>query len=165
MTVPWPPASRVDGLLEEAARRIVFDEGLSGFGLARLLVAAAVPVLAVAADVEWHGGTALEGVLASEITGAVAIPASGRTIAFRADRLDRGPEVTDYKTGRPLSDAKKPETRFGHLLKKVSRGRVLQAVAYALAGSSDAGTGRYVYLKPDIGDAPPNAGPRSDGER
>lgn len=155
VTVPWPPASRVDGFLEEAARRIVFDEGLSGFGLARLLVAAAVPVLAVAADVEWHGGTALEGVLASEITGAVAIPASGRTISFRADRLDRGPEVTDYKTGRPLSDAKKPETRFGHLLKKVSRGRVLQAVAYALAGSSDTGTGRYVYLKPDIGDAPP----------
>jgi hypothetical protein len=32
---------------------------------------------------------------------------------------------------------------------------VLQAVAYALAGPSDTGIGRYVYLAPEIGDAPP----------
>ena len=157
VSVPWPSTSRVDDVLNEAARRVVFDEGLSGFGLARLLVAGAGPVLAVAADIEWNGATMLEGVLAPEITGGVAIPRSGRTIAFRADRLDRGPAATDYKTGRPLSNGKKPETRFDHLFKKVSRGRVLQAVAYALAGPSDVGVGRYVYLKPDIGDAPPES--------
>lgn len=157
VSVPWPSASRVDDLLNEAARRVVFDEGLSGFGLARLLVAGAGPVLSVAADVEWNGATMLEGVLAPEITGGVAMPRSGRIIAFRADRLDRGPAATDYKTGRPLSNGKKAETRFDHLFKKVSRGRVLQAVAYALAGPSDSGVGRYVYLKPDIGDAPPES--------
>ncbi len=157
VAVPWPSASRVDGLLDEAARRIVFDEGLSGFGLARLLVAGARPILAVAAAIEWNDATILEGVLAPEITGGVATPVSGRTIAFRADRLDRGPEATDYKTGGPLSDAKKTETRFGHLLTNVSRGRVLQAVAYALAGPAEGGIGRYVYLKPDIGEAPPES--------
>ena len=157
VSVPWPSVSRVDDLLTDAARRVVFDEGLSGFGLARLLVAGAGPVLAVAADIEWDGAANLEGVLAPEITGGVATPSSGRTIAFRADRIDRGPAATDYKTGRPLSNGKKPETRSDHLFKKVSRGRVLQAVAYALAGPAGAGIGRYVYLKPDIGDAPPES--------
>ena len=157
IAVPWPSASRIDDLLVEAARRVVFDEGLSGFGLARLLVAGARPVLWVAADIEWNGSTVLDRVLAPEITGGVAIPSSGRTIAFRADRLDEGPAATDYKTGRPLSEAKKPETRLGHLVKKVSRGRVLQAVSYALAGPADTGVGRYVYLKPEIGDAPPES--------
>jgi hypothetical protein len=157
VSVPWPSDARIDDLLVETARRVVFDEGLSGFGLARLLASGARPVLAIAAVIEWNGATTLEGVLAPEITGGVTIPSSGRTIAFRADRLDRGPAATDYKTGRPLSNAKGAETRLGHLLRKVSRGRVLQAVVYALAGPSDEGIGRYVALKPDIGDAPPES--------
>ena len=155
IAVLWPSESRVEAFLVEAARRVVFDEGLSGFGLARLLVARARPVLEVAAAIEWNDSTKLDGVLAPEITGGVSTLLSGRTIAFRADRLDCGPEATDYKTGRPLSEGVKPETRLGHLLKKVSKGRVLQAMAYALAGPSDEGVGRYVYLRPEIGDAPP----------
>jgi hypothetical protein len=153
-SVPWPSDAGIESILTDAARRVVFEEGLSGFGLARLLAARARPVLEVAAEVEWNDSTRLDSVLAAEITGEVPSPVSGRSIAFRADRLDTGPVATDYKTGAPLSKAKKAETRLAHLVTKVGRGRVLQAVAYALAGPDDRGAGRYVSLKPDIGDAP-----------
>jgi hypothetical protein len=132
---------------------VVFNEGLGGFGLVRLLAARARPVLAVARELEWNGGTRRDGVLAAEVEGEL-VTGSGRIVAFRADRLDVGPSATDYKTGRPLSSAKTPETRAKHLLDKVRKGRLLQAVAYALASPKAAGTGRYVALRPDIGDLP-----------
>ena len=92
--------------------------------------------------------------LAAEVEGGFLSETTGRTITFRADRLDRGPMATDYKTGKPMSGAQRPDTRKKHLLAKVKTGRLLQAVAYALATSSHEGSGRYVYLRPDIGAAP-----------
>ncbi|MCU0303456.1 MAG: PD-(D/E)XK nuclease family protein [Thermoanaerobaculales bacterium] len=154
-TVPWPPDRDLDELVIEAARRVVFDEGLGGFGLVPLLAARARPVLEVAREVEWGGGGALEGVLAAEIVGELAGEVGRRVIGFRADRLDAGPRATDYKTGGPLSGAKKPETRARHLLAAVATGRALQAAAYALA--TPGGIGRYLYLRPEIGDAPVEA--------
>jgi hypothetical protein len=155
--VPWPTEEELESLLVAAAARVVFDEGLSGFGLARLLAAQARPVLAVARMVEWGPSGRLVSVLAAEVEGEIRSGASGRTIAFRADRLDDGGIATDYKTGKPRSTAKRPSTREAHLLTAVSTGRVLQAVAYALAAPAGAGTGRYLYLRPDIGDAPPES--------
>lgn len=154
-TVRWPTERELDELLADAAERVAYDEGLGGFGLARLLAARARPLLAVARDVEWAGGTAIEGVLAAEITGEVADRPGGRVIGFRADRLDVGPCATDYKSGKPLSCAKNAETRERHLLAKVRAGHLLQAAAYALAAPG--GVGRYLYLRPDIGDAPDDA--------
>jgi len=154
MAVPWPAKRKIEALLEAAAARVVFDEGLSGFGLARLLAAQARPVLEVARMVEWGDGGKREGVLAAEVEGEIRSGALRRTIAFRADRLDTGGSATDYKTGKPRSTAKQQTTRARHLLADVSTGRVLQAVAYALAAPAGDGTGRYLYLRPDIGAAP-----------
>jgi hypothetical protein len=153
--VVWPSDRDLDRLLADAADKVAFDEGLGGFGLARLLEARARPILAVAREVEWSGGCTVAGVLSAEIEGELVHQATGRVIGFRADRLDAGPCATDYKSGRPMSTAVRESTRAGHLLKHVRRGRVLQAVAYALAASG--GVGRYLYLRPDIGDAPDEA--------
>jgi len=157
VVVPWPAKEDFEAVLEAAAARVVFDEGLSGFGLARLLTAQARPVLEIARAVEWGDSGRLEGVLAAEVEGEIRSRVAGRTIAFRADRLDDGGTATDYKTGKPRSTAKRPSTREAHLLTAVSTGRVLQAVAYALAAPAGDGTGRYLYLRPDIGDAPPES--------
>ena len=157
VSVPWPSSARLDELLEDSARRVVFDEGLGGFGLVPLLVARARPVLEVAGEVEWHSGTRLDGVLAAEIEGRVGPVVGATSVAFRADRLDVGPVATDYKTGKPVSNRKKPSTRRDHLLESVCTGRRLQAAAYAMAAPAGVGRGRYVSLKPDIGDAPPEA--------
>ena len=156
ISVPWPSSDRLEMLLEDAAVRVVFDEGLGGFGLVPLLVARARPVLDVAAEVEWRGGANLDAVLAAEIVGEVGPIAGGPVVAFRADRLDVGPVATDYKTGRPVSTVKTPAIRHGHLVREVQSGRKLQAAAYAMAAPSGVGRGRYLSLKPDIGDAPPD---------
>jgi len=155
--VPWPAKNELEALIEAAAARVVFDEGLSGFGLARLLTAQARPVLEIARVVEWGDSGRLEGVLAAEVEGEIRSRASGRRIAFRADRLDEGGIATDYKTGKPRSTAKQSSTRARHLVTDVSTGRVLQAVAYALAAPAGGGTGRYLFLRPEIGDAPPES--------
>ncbi len=57
--------------------------------------------------------------------------------------------LTDYKTGKALSRAKKPETRERDLRREVASGRRLQAAAYALSVASRPAEGRYVYLRPD----------------
>jgi len=155
--VPWPSVERLEALLAEVTNRVVFDEGLSGFDLSRLLAARVRPVLSVAMELDWGDSGELEGVLAAEVEGGFLSETTGRTIAFRADRLDGGPMATDYKTGKLMSGAQRPDTRKKHLLAKVKTGRLLQAVAYALATPSNEGSGRYVYLRPDIGVAPPEA--------
>jgi hypothetical protein len=60
----------------------------------------------------------------------------------------------DYKTGKVITDRKKPETRRSNLLDGVSRGAALQVAAYAMGGIQGAGDhaaqGRYLYLGADI---------------
>jgi hypothetical protein len=87
---------------------------------------------------------------------------AAEAIYFRADRVDRVDGrlvLTDYKTGRPLSDAVRPATRRKHFEAAVRRGDQLQAVAYALAVPGQHAVGRYLYLVP----AAPGA-PRTDAE-
>ena len=85
-------------------------------------------------------------VLATEIEGELDVgdaPGSLRHVLFKADRVDRAPGGlvvwTDYKTGKPISTARRPDVRRRHFLDRVRRGPHLQAVAYLLGsdGESD----------------------------
>jgi RecB family exonuclease len=158
-TVPWPTEDRVKSMALEAAERVAARNGLVASGVAPLLAAQALPVIEVARELEWTTGVA-QGVVAAEVKGEVAVGESA-TVRFRADRVDRDGDsvvMVDYKTGKPLSDAKKPDTRASHLLREVKKGQSLQGVAYALAVPEPLrGEGRYVALRPDIGDTPEEA--------
>jgi hypothetical protein len=156
MEVPWPPPEVVERWTMEAAARILRRRGLGGWGLEPLLAARAAVCLEVAREADWPGGIAPE-VVAAEVNGELAVAGLAKPLRFRADRMDRGPEglvLVDYKTGRPTSEAKRAGTRRKHLLQKIACGRSLQPAAYALAAPGTAATGRYLFLTPDIGDAP-----------
>ncbi len=149
--VPWPDSQRFKELVRRQAARIARREGLATIGMAPLLEARARSFLDTARSVEWGEDGTLAGVLAAEVEGTVAVRGVERRLAFRADRVDEGavgPELVDYKAAKPLSTAKKPETRETHLKARIARGRLLQAAAYAGSLGAD-GSGRYLYLKPD----------------
>jgi len=148
----WPGRTELERWILAAAEAVVYSEGLGGFGLSPLLAARARPLLEVAKQVEWDRDGRLNGVLGVEVESRITRPGIGFQIGFRADRVDLGPRLTDYKTGKPMSTVKDPEKRADRLFDKVRTGRMLQAVAYALASSG--GVGRYLWLKPDIKDAP-----------
>ena len=161
--VPWPDPRELDQILHQRAARLLEDEGIALPGLERALAAAARPFVETAHAVEWHPRA--PSVLAAEVTGAVTVTDSTgaeRALHFRADRVDRmvdrrfqGLRLTDYKTGRPISQAVRQKTRDEHFLAQVEAGGRLQAVAYALATggplpSMHAGQGRYVFLRPEL---------------
>jgi hypothetical protein len=152
--VPWPDAATQDDCLRAAARRVLDDEGISLRGLETVLALQARPFLEQARALDWPpGGEPIA--LGTEMKGVVARQdASGRMreVHFRADRVDvvDGARVlTDYKTGKPISDGKRSDTRGKAFLTGVLQGTQLQAVAYALAAGED-GSGRYLFLRPDL---------------
>jgi hypothetical protein len=150
--VPWPNRERFDEMVRREALHIALREGLATLGMAPLLEARARQFLDMARELEWGEVDVLGGVLAPEVRGEVAVRDVRQPLAFRADRVNlgpTGPELVDYKAAKPLSTAKNPETREGHLLDKVARGRLLQAAAYAGSVPASEGSGRYLYLKPD----------------
>ena len=157
--VPWPDSRRLDEMVAAAAHTVAVRNGLAATGVTPLLAAQAHPFLEVARTLDWSDGVA-PGVLAAEVSGETKVDGA-ITVRFRADRVDRHGDdmvLVDYKSGKPLSNAVKPDTRRRHLLAEVARGRVLQAVAYALATTPAQGAeGRYLALRPDIGDAPEEA--------
>ncbi len=151
--VRWPAKRELAALLEREAHDLVLQEGFAFPGFARLMAEVVGPYLEIAREVDWSSGSALSSA-ATELYGSVEVegPATGaRAIWFKADRVDAGPELTltDYKTGKPISDKKTEATRRKKLLANVRAGQSLQAVAYALAGGEPADAGRYVYLRPD----------------
>ncbi|HKV13153.1 MAG TPA: PD-(D/E)XK nuclease family protein, partial [Thermoanaerobaculia bacterium] len=149
----WPPAVRVDAILLEEAERLLAEEGIFLPGLARALADRARRFLDTARDTDWSVG-ALP-VAATEKEGEAQILIGGlrtRTVLFKADRLDRDGDLlawTDYKTGKPLSDARTEDARRKHFLDRVKEGRSLQAAAY-VRGSDGEATGRYLYLRPEL---------------
>jgi hypothetical protein len=161
--VPWPEPEELEAILRRRARRLLEEEGVALPGLARALVAAARPYLAAARDADWADGPVPA--LAAEIEGSLEVADGAgrpRTLRFRADRVDAVPgrrnatfRLTDYKTGKPLSTARKDATRRDHFLREVEAGRRLQAVAYALAAGArepwrpDA-LGRYLFLRQGV---------------
>jgi superfamily I DNA/RNA helicase len=154
--VPWPSAADLDLLLVDVAAKILAVEGILMPGLARALAERARPLVEAAGAADWTAG-ALP-VLRVESKDDVAVhdaAARERPLRFRADRVDRGDlsesglRFTDYKTGRPLSSATKPDVRRRHFLDRVRAGTHLQAVAYLLAARGEPALGRYLYLRPD----------------
>ena len=158
--VPWPDRDRIRDLLNRQAREILRDEGISTPGFERVLVDRARDCVEFARGLEWPAEGSDAGVLAGEVEGSVALrdrSGAERELRFRADRIDRVAGVLrliDYKTGKAITDGKKPETRRRNLLDAVSRGAALQVPAYAMGGIQVAGDhsaqGRYLYLGVDV---------------
>jgi RecB family exonuclease len=153
--VAWPEPAALDAFAHEAAAEAARDEGIVLPGFARLLVRRARPLLERIRALDFAGGG--PAVLGAEVHGALEVARLGggtRRLAFRADRadlLDGGVALVDYKTGAPISTAKKASTRTEHLLAQITRGRRLQGPAYALAGEQ-AREGRYLFAKESVDD-------------
>jgi RecB family exonuclease len=158
--VPWPDRDRLRDLLDRRARDILRDEGISTPGFERVLVDRARGSVEFAHGLAWPAEGSEIGVLGAEVEGSVTLrDCSGaeRELRFRIDRVDRVAGVLrsiDYKTGKVITDGKKPETRKGHLLAAVSSGTALQVSAYAMGGAQidgvDSAQGSYLYLGADI---------------
>ncbi len=156
-TVSWPAPGRFEQILLEESGRLLALEGIVLPGLARALAERARPLLAVARDLDWSEGAAVPVLHAEREEVVEVVDAEGRPrrLSFRADRIDGLPEglrFTDYKTGRPLSTARRPENRRRHFLERLRQGTLLQAAAYLLAAHGERAEGRYLYLKPDLDD-------------
>jgi RecB family exonuclease len=171
--VPWPAPEALRVLLEETAAQASRDVGILLPGFARMLARRARPLVDRIHALEWPGGVR-RGVLGGEVEGQVHVTdGSGgrRLLRFRADRVDvdaadaggKGWLFVDYKTGKPVSEAKREETRARHLVDQVREGRRLQVAAYAQAeGAADA-VGRYFFARPDLTDEMARVDvPRSD---
>jgi hypothetical protein len=160
VTVAWPDDGRLEAIVAEAAASLARRHGLVALGMAPLLAAQARPFLAVARAVEWGAGGEVAGILGAEVAGELKVAGLPQPLAFRADRVERGEtglSMVDYKTSAPPSEAQRESTRRRHLLRLVARGDALQGVAYALAVPGQPGEGRYLHLRPELGDAPEEA--------
>ncbi len=149
--ISWPSTEDLEELAFAVAVKLLEEEGSSMEGLARGLARLALPYLEVARQADWTEGVSRNAIVGVEIPGqVVADPGYGdAALEFRADRVDRledGLLRTDYKTGKPLSQAKQETTRRRHLLNAVLQGRFLQIVAYCLTGDSLPATGRLLFL-------------------
>ena len=144
--VEWPSDDLLEELLLDAAGEAAAEAGVRERpGIVRMIAARAGPYLEVAREVDWCEGPPR--VLGAEARGAVLLPEGEGRIRFRADRVDAGPVLVDYKTGAG-EPAKTDRTRRKKLLCSIAEGERLQAAAYADASG---GCGRYVFLKPAQG--------------
>ena len=166
--VVWPDTMRLQHLLHAAAAEVLRDAGIGLAGLAAVLATQAQPYLEEACRLDW----AADGVsaLGAEVEGSLMLRDDGgreREIRFRADRvdvIDDSVRLTDYKTGKPVSQAKTVKTRQAHFLSDVESGKRLQAVAYVLgahAAGAVSAEGQYLFLTPNLGDAVRRVGIRA----
>jgi hypothetical protein len=148
----WPSTAELERRVAEAAERTLREAGLALPGLARALALRARPYLETAR----HRGRASDAgptLLGAELAGRVNVEGLDLELGFRADRVERaGPRLvlTDFKTGRPISDGLRRETRRRNLLEKLLHGSALQIAAYAFSEVAPETEGRYVYLDPEI---------------
>jgi len=152
--VRWPPPEELAAIVGQAARAAAGDDGILMPGFAELLARRAHAYLERVQRIDWPSGLR-SGVRGAEVECALdlAIPRDEPLrVTCRADRVDQTEEglaLTDYKTGKPISDAKTAKTRAAHFLEQVVAGKKLQAVAYAAASPAPA-AGRYLFAKPDL---------------
>ena len=153
VAVPWPAERDLETWLLQEAAQLLAEEGVFLPGLARALAEQVRPRLDAARDSDWAEGPLP--VLRVEDEGSLEIrddEGRVRSIRFRADRVDLlesgALRRTDYKTGKPISMAKREEVRRRGFLEKVRAGTHLQGVAYGLA--SEQAVGRYLFLRPDV---------------
>jgi hypothetical protein len=155
VAIAWPDGREVEQWLYEESVRLLEEDGVFLPGLARALAERARPMLETARDMDWTAGAVP--VLATEVEGELDVgdtPGPLRHVLFQADRVDKAGGLviwTDYKTGRPIATARRPEYRRRQFLERVKRGANLQAVAYLL-GSEGESKGRYLYLRPGLDD-------------
>jgi len=169
--VRWPDAETLDALVRGSAESVARDERIALRGFERILANRAHERLEIARKRDWSEPGASVPVLGAELTGSVALlDAQGRerTLRFRADRVDRSEDglcLTDYKTGKPPDTQQSPSIREDHHRRRVARGEMLQATAYALAGGRSApARGRYLFLNPDTPEHAFSLEVRSDDE-
>jgi len=130
------------------------EQGLSFSGLSRVLVQRAMPFLERARVLHWSDTAALPRVAGAELEGQLTLSDGAGTeqqVCFRADRVDvvgEGLVLSDYKTGRVISEKVKPDKRVEDFVEKIRRGELLQAAAYAEAAGRLGDRGRYVFLSP-----------------
>lgn len=158
--VPWPDAERLEAIALQEAERVAEQEGVRIPGFARALARRARAMADVARRLDWNDPAGLA-VLGAELGGEVGVvDAAGRArrIGFRVDRADFADglmRLTDYKSGKPVSDKKGADKRREHLLAAVQQGRSLQGVAY-LAGvralAAARAQGRLLFLREDLED-------------
>jgi RecB family exonuclease len=155
ISLDWPDATSLTRVLKETAERLVRESGSGPLELANVLEVLAMPFLEAAGRADWPHDEPLQ-LCGVELLGNLEITddrGRPRTIFFRADRVDlhRGRlRLTDYKTGRSISEAQRAKTRRRSFLKGVGQGRWLQPVAYVLGARGRNAEGRNLYLKPDL---------------
>jgi len=155
-----PGPDRVDDLIARSAFQVARDEGIHLAGLKQALADLTRPYVERALELDWPEADTEVMVLGAEVVGEARIPLEGgeRIILFRADRRDvddvkeRAVTITDYKTGKPISEAKMQTTRDKHFRAKVEAGTHLQAAAYAASREDPPARGRYLFLNPDLED-------------
>jgi RecB family exonuclease len=157
VSVPWPAAEDFERMLQDEAGKVLALEGITLPGLARALAERARPLLEIAREVDWPEGGTVPVLYAEQKDVVTVLDAAGnpRPLRFRADRIDRlagGLRFTDYKTGKPVSTARRPELRRRHFLERMRQGTLLQAAAYVLAAQGEPAAGRYLYLRPGLDD-------------
>ncbi|MBP7146278.1 MAG: PD-(D/E)XK nuclease family protein [Acidobacteria bacterium] len=151
-----PRQADVDRAARAGAVEAARDAGVHLPGLHHALVARVVGAVNAALDVDWPDAGSIVEVLEVEARRRYEVPdgaGAPRGVRFRADRVDRtdgGPRLTDYKTGRALSEARTPDTRVAHLRAAIEAGQQLQAAVYA--GSAPGAIGRYLYLSERVED-------------
>lgn len=154
--VPWPNSEELEDIMREKAQEILLERGIRFPFFADFLVKRAKPYLDTARETDWEKRGGELDILGVELEGALELEEGEEkmTLRFRADRADITPDaliLTDYKTGRPISEKVKEETNLKHFLKEVARGRRLQAAAYTLARYPGKKVmGRYLFLKPGL---------------
>jgi hypothetical protein len=157
--VTWPDPNSLTQIVEEEAERLARERGIDSLALARVLAEEALPYLETACGIDWPQNTAKVAVLGAELAGELWVEddtENPRHILFKADRADLEDgllRLTDYKTGRPISNAKTQQTRLDHFFRAVRKGERLQAVAYVVSAGSNFAEGRYLFLKPGIAEA------------
>lgn len=150
----WPEDAELIALGVARAHALLKREFVPLRELAQVLARQALPYLQRARILDSADGARLR-VLGSESERSAQVPdASGlrRELRFRVDRvesLDGAERLTDYKTGKPLSDAVGHDTRARSFAVKIAKGETLQPVAYALAADAG-GSGRLLYLDPEL---------------
>ena len=156
--MPRPDPARIENLLARSAAQVACEEGIHLTGLKRALADLARPYVMSALEIDWPEATSEMKALGAEVVGETRIFTEGgeRVVFFRADRADvadteEGPVIlTDYKTGKPISNAKTSATREKHFRAKVEAGTHLQVAAYAAYRADRSAMGRYLFMKPDL---------------
>lgn len=148
----WPDPDGVKARCEQAARALAAEEGLAIPGFWRILAIRSLPMLEVARIQDQENP--VDAVLGAELAGRAEVPtATGpRVVHFRVDRVDRLPDgrlrLLDFKTGRPVSDKRKAESREAELLIQTASGRRLQAALY-VRSCTQPSLGSYLALRAD----------------